>query len=217
MSRFPKIDRPCPLSPDEQRAIAGHCSHCEKTVHALDGLDEAERRALLAAATGPICVSYRYPAPRRVSGIGGAIGRTIAATLLTTSATAYAGAPSESAPATPTVVQALQDVKETESLDGLDLVFVGGVDDPQQSLAEQDTTLPELPLRSVAEALDATAGEGADELDLEELDSVVIVGGGVSDPAEAQWVELDDALPALPMIAAADAAGAGPADGNGRR
>ncbi|MBP6749226.1 MAG: hypothetical protein KA144_06270, partial [Xanthomonadaceae bacterium] len=77
MSRFPRIDTPCPLSQDEQRAIDGHCNRCDKQVHQLDALSEDERRALLATATGPICVSYRAPAPRKVGRFGAAIAATL--------------------------------------------------------------------------------------------------------------------------------------------
>ena len=48
MALVPRIDQSCPLGVDEQRRIAGHCKVCDTTVHALDGMDEAARRALLA-------------------------------------------------------------------------------------------------------------------------------------------------------------------------
>lgn len=207
MSRFPLIDSPCPLSQDEQRAIDGHCGRCDKHVHKLDALSEDERRALLAAATGPICVSYRVPAPRKV----GRFGAVIAATLIGTGAAtaAYAG---ETDPTTSGLPQAPQSngptwaqthVDDTLALDD-DIVFVGGIDDPQDAQFAEDTSLPALPMRapepqrSPVERDSVVPGE-------DELDFVTVIGGGVSDPADAQWVDADearDALPDLPMIAA---------------
>ena len=199
MSRFPRIDKPCPLSAEEQRAIDGHCDRCDKHVHALNGMNEAERRALLANATGPICVSYRIPAPRRV----GRIGAAIAATLITTSA--YAAEPAMSPVAQPPPIGAAPQASDDALLDMDDLVFVGGIDDPQDAMMAEDTSVPELPLRAVA------AASGDDET----LDSdlVVVVGGGVSDPTDVEWVEGDTLLPTLPMIAAR----AAPGEDDGKR
>jgi hypothetical protein len=150
----PRIDTPCPLDADAQRAIDGHCSHCDKHVHRLDGLSVCERRALFANATGPICVSYRKPAPRRV----GRIGAVIAATLITS--VVQAGDPSRPSTTTTTVAEALQTVKEDpdESADELDVLIMGGIRAPQALLDEEDVTLPELPVRS---ADDIPVAEGA--------------------------------------------------------
>jgi len=62
MARFPKIDRPCPLEIDAQRRIDGHCGHCGKTVHCLDGKSDAERNDLLRKSSGSLCVSYTLTA-----------------------------------------------------------------------------------------------------------------------------------------------------------
>lgn len=153
MRAFPSIDTPCPLDAGAQRAIDGHCSHCDKHVHRLDGMSACERRALFANATGPICVSYRRPAPRRV----GRIGAVIAATLITTAAQASDPAPQSSPP---TVADALQTVKADadEPDDDLDVLIMGGIRAPQALLEDEDATLPELPVRS---ADDTPAAEGA--------------------------------------------------------
>ena len=193
MPSFPRIDSPCPLSAEEQRAIDGHCECCDKHVHALNDMNEAERRALLANTTGPICVSYRKAVPRRV----GRIGAAIAATLITT--TAYAGDPASQPVAQPTVAAALQDVQEEdEFLD--EIVFVGGVNDSQDVLATLDMSVPPLPMHVLA--LVPGSGQEADEEDA--LDFIVVVGGGIHDPADAEWVDEESLLPALPMIAADD-------------
>ncbi len=73
MSRFPKIDQPCPLGVDEQKRLDGFCTRCEKHVYTLDTLTIGAREALLRSASGPICVSYRMPAPRRSARFGAAI------------------------------------------------------------------------------------------------------------------------------------------------
>ena len=153
MRPFPSIDTPCPLDADAQRAIDGHCSHCDRHVHRLDGMSPCERRALFANATGPICVSYRKPAPRRV----GRIGAVIAATLITS--VVQAGDPPLPSTTT-TVAEALQTVKEApgESGDELDVLIMGGIRAPQVLLDEEDATLPELPVRS---ADDIPVAEGA--------------------------------------------------------
>ena len=197
MPSFPRIDSPCPLSAEEQRAIDGHCDRCDKHVHALNDLSEAERRALLANASGPICVSYRKAMPRRV----GRIGAAIAATLITT--TAYAGDPAASSVGQPTVAAALQTVEEDEFLD--EIVFVGGVNDSQDALAALDMSVPALPMHTLA--LVPGAGQETDEE--ERLDVIVVVGGGIHDPADAEWVDEESLLPELPMIAAQDEPPAG--------
>lgn len=157
MRTFPSIDTPCPLDAGAQRAIDGHCSHCDRHVHRLDAMSACERRALFASATGPICVSYRQPVPRRV----GRIGAVIAATLITSAV--QAGDASPSSP--PSVAEALQAVKEAprESEDALDVLILGGIRAPQALPEEEDTAHPELPVRRVddvpaAEAATRTSG-----------------------------------------------------------
>lgn len=211
MSRFPRIDSPCPLSPNEQRAIDGHCSRCDKQVHALDALNEDERRALLAAATGPICVSYRVATPRKVGRFGAAIAATLIGTGAATAAYASDADPTASAlpppPAQsgPSWAQAHTE-EDSEKEQELDRVFiVGGINDPQDAKFEEDTSLPALPIRAAEpqrSPVEQTSVFPEDEL--VELVDVVSVGG-ISDPNDAQWVEADDALqslPELPMIAA---------------
>lgn len=151
MRAFPSIDTPCPLDAGAQRAIEGHCRHCDKHVHRLDGMSACERRALFANATGPICVSYRKPAPRRL----GRIGAVIAATLITT--VAQAGDPSPPSP--PTVAEALQTVKADagDADDDLDVLIMGGIRAPQALLEDEDATLPALPVHVEEEEAPAKA------------------------------------------------------------
>ena len=59
MANFPPITSPCPLRwralPEPGR---DYCTFCEKRVHNLDRLSEAQRSALLASRSGSICVAY---------------------------------------------------------------------------------------------------------------------------------------------------------------
>lgn len=182
MSIVPRIDTPCPLTADEQRTIDGHCGRCDREVHRLDTLDGDARRALFAAATGPLCVSYRAPAdraPRRV----GRIGAAIAATLIT--ATAYAADPSsprtgaQAERAAPTTGSRIQ---RTEPRDLDEVLVIGAVNDPQDARQPEDTSLPALPVQETAV-----------------LDDDVLIMGGVSDPTAVEWVDVETAAPELPM------------------
>ncbi|SFL05050.1 hypothetical protein [Lysobacter sp. cf310] len=161
MALAPKIDQPCPLGIDELRRLNGYCGHCKTQVHALDGLSEAERRTLLQAAFGPICVSYRVPRPAPLRR-GAGFGIAIAATLVSGGAFA-ADPPSLLAPttiepsATPVATAPLLPVAETVECEPTELEFItitGGVSDPRDAEWVDDSELPELPMRDVA-GLDA--------------------------------------------------------------
>lgn len=134
MARFPTIDRPCPLSRAEQRAIDGHCTRCNCAVQSLDGLDDATRLATVRAAKGPICVSYRLAA-----GFGAALALSMAGA---------AAADPNGTSQTPF----LSDTAETPELPGdesvLDrVIMVGGVSNPDDATWIDDSDLPELPMR----------------------------------------------------------------------
>lgn len=183
MSIVPRIDTPCPLAADEQRAIDGHCGRCDREVHRLDTLDGDARRALFAAADGPLCVSYRAPAsraPRRV----GRIGAAIAATLIT--ATAYAADPSspgtdaQTERAAPTTGSR---IARTDPRDLDEVLVIGAVNDPQDARLPADTSVPVLPVQETAV-----------------LDDEVLIMGGVSDPTAVEWVEVETDAPELPMV-----------------
>lgn len=162
MSRFPRIDTPCPLSAEARNAIDGHCAHCDRHVHRLDDLSEAARRALLADAGGSICVSYRRPAARHA----GRVGTAIAATLIVAGGLAQAGvpvadAPSPTAPsvgtqandpaASPSVREALSAIEAEPMLQIPDDVLVmGGVSAPGEAdWSDDDDALPPLPMHDV--------------------------------------------------------------------
>ena len=201
MSIVPRIDTPCPLAADEQRTIDGHCGRCDREVHRLDTLDSDARRALFAAAAGPLCVSYRAPAsraPRRV----GRIGAAIAATLITATATAYAADPSapradalaeRAAPTTGSRIQR----SEPRDLD--EVLVIGAVNDPQDARMPEDTGTPALPVRGDTAPRTGSRIQRSEPRDLDE----VLVIGAVNDPQDAR-LPADTSVPVLPVQEAAE-------------
>ena len=117
MARFPIIDGPCPLAPHELAAMDGHCERCGKTVHSLDGMDDANRAAFMREAKGPICVSYRLPVR-----IGAVLALALSAPVF-----------GQDAPAPVETVVATQEI------------VVGTVREPSSAQWVEDTSLPELP------------------------------------------------------------------------
>lgn len=148
MARFPKIDRPCPLDIDAQRRINGHCGHCGKTVHCLDGKSDAERAELLRKTGGTLCVSYTLTA-----GIGAALALSMAAPVSAAQAAPDSPLPTLSASPGQQDPLGLRTEKPTEqtpldsSLDRI--VMVGGIDVPGDAewIDDSQEELPELPMR----------------------------------------------------------------------
>jgi hypothetical protein len=164
MPCVPHIDQPCPLPQSELRRVGGFCSHCRRTVHVLDGLDDTARRELLRRADGPICVSYR---------VGAGLGA--AALALSLAATPASAAPPAAAHGhAPPALLAPAAVVE-QALPGTRTAMGSTLQSPLQPAAE---TPPE-------------CGE--------EEDRIEVMGGGVSRPEDAAWLEQDSALPDLPM------------------
>jgi len=146
MALFPIIDSPCPLSQLELSGIAGHCGRCGKMVHALDGMDDADRSALMRQAKRPTCVSYRLPIA-----VGAALALSLAAPVLAHDASAES--PRHQAIAvpahgdspvskTPAVAPADTQPKPPEPMY---VITAGGVHVPAASKWTEDRSLPELP------------------------------------------------------------------------
>jgi hypothetical protein len=152
MALVPRIDLSCPLGVDEQRRIAGHCNHCDTPVHALDGMDESARRALLASAQGPVCVSYRVPA--RLAQVA-AIALTLVATTSFAGERDVAAAPQSQVQGTAS--PAPQTGKQERIKPLGTLIVLGAVADPRDADWVDDSTLPDLPVIS----MDAQAQEDA--------------------------------------------------------
>lgn len=139
MACYPKIDQPCPLGIDERRRIDGWCRHCSKSVHSLDGMDDAGRMAFMRNAKGPLCVTYRVATRGAALGLGAALALAVplgnaqdADATSMSRADATAGAPYPAGDAS----------------DGkLDSITVGGVSDPATvEFIDASDALPELPV-----------------------------------------------------------------------
>lgn len=219
MAIVPRIDTPCPLDPAEQRAIDRHCSRCDRDVHALDALDADARRALFAAASGPLCVSYRVP--RRAG-----LGATIAVTLVAATASAGVFAAEPPAAAAAPITEATSSTgsrirhEAPRDLDGV--LVIGAVNDPQDAAAPEDTRVPALPVQSstgsrirhesprdldgvlvigaVNDPRDAVASVDTSVPALPVIDDDVLMLGGVIDPSAVAWMDSDDTGAELPMI-----------------
>jgi hypothetical protein len=156
MALFPKIDSQCPLDIEEQRRLDGYCHRCHKHVHALDGMGEGERRALLANAPGPLCVSYRRGTSRAASLAAVAITLMAGAAhageeCADKTAPSLLGATHQSAEVTRVEAHAIAVSKEdetTEQLEQLEFIVVGGITSPQDAEWVDDSSLPELPMRA---------------------------------------------------------------------
>lgn len=151
MARVPRIDSPCPLKQAEQLRIDGHCGRCNKHVHSLDGLDDAQRRALFAVAKGPLCVSYRMPV-NRAPALGAAM-----AVMFSASAAMAAQDCDEAKPVYQSVGSApvgqvvnLAEAGESEGL--IDMITVGGIQSAEDAEWIDDGSLPELPVVVETEA-----------------------------------------------------------------
>ena len=68
MARVPTIVSPCPLrwATPPQPGL-DFCGHCQRRVHNLDPMSDAEREAFLKACTGDVCVSYTVKRAARMS------------------------------------------------------------------------------------------------------------------------------------------------------
>lgn len=167
MAQVPKIDTPCPLGVDEQRRLDGHCARCDKHVHRLDAMSDSDRRALLAAADGPICVSYRSEHPRAMRR-GAGFGLAIAATLV--SGGAFASDPpdllpaatgEQASPVAPAPLLAAPAPSQDCEDEKLERIVLGGVSDPHDAQWVDDSELPDLPMRDAATLDEAAASTDA--------------------------------------------------------
>lgn len=83
MTRVPVITSPCPLRwTSAPQAGKDFCGHCQRRVHNLDGLSDAERVAFLSGCSGKVCVFYTVRRPKAVAttlGLGLAAAGVIAA------------------------------------------------------------------------------------------------------------------------------------------
>jgi hypothetical protein len=80
MARVPVIDSPCPLRWKSMPSSGmDFCGQCQRRVHNLDAMSDAERTTFFASCAGDVCVAYTVKRPRAMIG---AIGLGMAAATL---------------------------------------------------------------------------------------------------------------------------------------
>ena len=144
MARVPRIDSPCPLKQAEQLRIDGHCGRCDKHVHALDGMDDAQRHALFAAAKGPLCVSYRMPI-NRAPALGAAMAVMFSASAAMAGQDCDEAKPVYQSVGSAPLEQLMNLDDANERLDTI-VVTGGGVRFPADAKWIDDGSLPDLPI-----------------------------------------------------------------------
>ena len=132
MSRFPRIDSPCPYKSQAASFMDGDmCRLCQRQVFDLSAMGEDDRIAFLRGCGEEICVSYRLP-----------VRPAIAAAALAAAAFALPAAAQE-APA-PVAAEALQDYGPFD--EGME---IGGIKDPANTALvanPADPALPDVPI-----------------------------------------------------------------------
>jgi len=125
VAEFPKIDTPCPLKWSALPESGNNfCKHCERTVHNLSAMSNAQRRDFMASCTGKVCVAYAVK-PRREQKIVWAIA--MAATVAAAPGLAVAGC---------------DPADESETV----VIMAGGVKDPGNARWQNDEKPRELPV-----------------------------------------------------------------------
>jgi hypothetical protein len=100
MSRFPLVQDPCPYKGAIADILTGdHCRLCQREVHDLAAMNEADRRALLAGCQDAegLCVRYTVRA-----------GSAVAAAMLGVAGFAAVPAMAQSAEASPAIAQSAE-------------------------------------------------------------------------------------------------------------
>jgi hypothetical protein len=64
MAQAPVVESPCPIAGKPLPAGATeHCGLCDRSVHNLDLMGAAERRAFMSSCSGKVCVAYTVRIP----------------------------------------------------------------------------------------------------------------------------------------------------------
>lgn len=183
MAVFPRIQSPCPYKDRLGEVMQGDfCRMCERQVHDITAMSDAERIALVAGCKDEICVSYSLTAKTALAAaaLGAAFGMPAAAAAQDASA-------------------AVED--ESYSME----IIVGGLKAPKDVAwveAKRPANLAELPVVYETGTSDATPAPAAEEED----DVIIIVAGGLRKPAEGGDQDQPTDLARLPVIEE-DAAG----------
>jgi hypothetical protein len=141
MARVPVVESPCPIAGKQlPTGATEHCGLCDRSVHNLDLMSGAERRAFMSSCSGKVCVAYtvRIPASglRKRSLTAAALA---AATLVSLPAAAQDSPVLGQSP--------INDPNGLPSCDDFVEVFVGGVSKGDQAEWTDDhkDAPPELP------------------------------------------------------------------------
>ncbi|MGH8030031.1 MAG: hypothetical protein ACREO3_08860 [Arenimonas sp.] len=128
MPRVPEITSPCPLRWSSMpRDGHDHCGHCDRQVHNLDGMSTSQRESFMSGCQGKVCVAYTVHArkPRRNIALGaGLIAALVAPGMAVASEPVTGLVPSTVGESSPVDASAGE-------VDEIDLIFVGGVEDPR--------------------------------------------------------------------------------------
>jgi len=145
MSRFPLVQNPCPYKGPVADILAGdQCRLCQREVHDLTSMNEADRRALVAGCQDAegLCVRYTVRAGSAVAAAMLGVAGFVAVPAMAQSAQAPApvqqeapaaqgSAPHPETPAAPAAEAGAADA-EDDFIDG-DWIIVGGLRKPDQA------------------------------------------------------------------------------------
>ena len=141
-----------------------------------------------------------HPSRPRASRIAAALSVALAASLLTTAAQAAdASVDADSAKTTRPTATTGSRIADRPLRDLDEVMVIGAVNDPADAQAPEDTSVPALPAAAAPRRAEATTGSRIADRRQSDLDEVVVFGGAVNDPREADMPE-DTALPELPVI-----------------
>ena len=151
MARFPVIESPCPIQGKALPAGASeHCTLCDRAVHNLNLMNDAQRREFMSACSGKVCVAYtmRIPVGKMPVRHRGLAAATLAATALASLPLAAQDTQPESpvGPMSP-LPDAISEADLPNCDEYYDVVLVGGVthgDQAEWTDDEKDAP-PELP------------------------------------------------------------------------
>lgn len=169
MALFPRIQSPCPYKDQLGEVMQGDfCRMCERQVHDITAMSDAERLALVAGCKDEICVSFSLTAKTALAAaaLGAAFGMPAAA------------AAQDAAPAAE---------DESYSME----IIVGGLKAPKDVAwveTRRPANLAELPVVYETGTTDATPAPAPAPAQAagEEDEFIIVVAGGLKKPAGAQ-------------------------------
>lgn len=144
MARVPVITSPCPLRwKSMPGAGADFCGQCQRRVHNLDSMSDAQRETFFMSCADDVCVAYTVPRPRAMIG---ALGMGLAAAL---TGSAFADEPQQPAYTT-------QVTGPTCDPKGLETIVMGGVKAARSArlVEASEINLPEPPVIGEVDASD---------------------------------------------------------------